>query len=484
MRRMFGTTGCLCILAVACGGATKGPSDDATPDNGTDVGADILDIEDAKDLLLEEEAAPQDPGVKQDELTTYVDDGPPPAEEVVGPDDGVPDALDVGEVVEPECPCDDKLVQWVCGIDDKDYVNDQCAKCALCKDNPVTCVGCTGDKECDPTDPLGPDGWLKQKAKCEVCVCEDRFECERLHLQYPCGPFCDYAMQTWQTPCDVKKAYACSPDWDENIAYFGPCKVQVCEPCDGLPMDPVCGTDGVTYVNFCTLMNCPENAGAMLAYLGRCLNAQFCLQCGGFAKIPVCGNDGVTYANECAATTCMGREVAYAGRCCVECESTGPGVCGEDFKTYPNDCVLVCLGIYKKYDGPCTCNCDLTGPEVCATNGTTQPNDCWLECLGLGKLYDGPCQGECPMCGKDFTPVCGTDNKTYQNMCWLKDCKGVNLKNNGVCSTCQSICGTPENPTGGVVHACGPDGVTYPNACFATKCVGYAESQVKPGACP
>ncbi len=87
------------------------------------------------------------------------------------------------------------------------------------------------------------------------------------------------------------------------------------------------------------------------------------------------------------------------------------------------------------------------------------------------------------MCAKDVTAVCGMDNKTYPNECWL-GCKQATLKNQGVCSGCQAICGTPENPTGGVVPACGPDGVTYPNACFATKCVGYPEGQVTAGPCP
>lgn len=473
-------------LAVACGGGgTKAPPDYGQPDTGNDVavpdeGVVGPDGEDASDVPATPDdvpVAPDDPGPLSDEAA------PPEDEGVSGPDDTGVDAPEAGEVVQPECPCQETPVAWVCGIDGKDYVNDQCAKCALCKDDPVTCVGCTGEKACDPTDPLGPDGWIKQKEKCAVCICEDQTECERLFLEYPCGPFCDLSGQTWQTPCEMKMGYGCSPDYDENIEYFGACEGPPCEPCEGLPEDPVCGTDGQTYYNYCTLMNCPETTGAALAYLGHCLNAQFCGQCASQPKEAVCGDDGVTYANECAAVTCLGHQVAYPGPCCVDCPPDGPGVCGADFQTYPNECVLICLGIAKKYDGPCVCDCDVTGPEVCGSDGKTHPNECWLACLGLDKLYDGPCQGECPMCGKDFTPVCGTDNKTYQNACWL-GCKQATQKNQGVCSGCQAICGTPENPTGGVVPACGPDGVTYPNACFATKCVGYPEGQVTAGPCP
>lgn len=487
MASTFRMTGWLWALALvwACGGGgTKGKPDSGPPDTTGDAealedGGTQPDEADAQDGAGPDDASgPDDPGPAWDDWTAPADEG------VVAPDDAqVADNPDLGEVVQPECPCDETLVAWVCGMDDQDYVNDQCAKCALCKDDPVTCVGCTGDKACDPTDPLGPDGWIKQKDKCSVCLCDDRVECERLFLQYPCGPFCDFAQRTWATPCDMKKADGCNPDWDENIDYFGACEGPVCEPCMGFAKDPVCGSDGVTYPDYCTLTNCPENPGAQLAYLGRCLNAQFCGQCAAMPKEAVCGDDGVTYANECAATTCMGHQVAYPGACCVMCPTDGPGVCGSDFKTYPNECVLICLQIQKKYDGPCTCDCDLNGPEVCGDDGKTHPNECWLQCLGLQKLYDGPCQGECPMCGKDFTPVCGTDNKTYQNACWLQ-CKQATQKNPGVCSGCQAICGTPENPTGGLHPACGPDHVTYPNACFATKCVGYLESEVKDGACP
>lgn len=486
MRDAFRTPAWLCsvVLLVACGGGGKtGARDYGHTDTGDvgieEDGAVPPDAEETPDGVSTEEATgPDDLGpAPEDEGVPQVDEGGDAPEELGGEDNP-----DLGEVVTPECPCDETVVSWVCGVDDKDYVNDQCAKCAICQDNPKTCVGCGGDKACDPTDPLGPEGWIKQKDKCSVCVCEDRPECERLFLAFPCGPFCDLSGKTWLTPCDMKKAYGCSPDWDETIDYFGACGEAPCEPCAGQPENPVCGTDGVSYKNYCTLNNCPENPGVTLAYLGRCLNAQFCGQCAAQPKEAVCGADGVTYANVCAATTCMGQQVAYPGPCCVECPSTGPGVCGQDFKTYPNECILICRGIAKKYDGPCTCDCEITGPQVCGSDGKTHPNQCWLDCLGLTKIADGPCQGECPMCAKDFTPVCGTDNKTYQNACWLA-CKQATLKNQGVCSNCQALCGTPENPSGGFNPVCGPDGVTYPSSCFAVKCVQYPESQVKAGPC-
>ena len=474
-------------LLIACGGGgTTNRRDYGQPDvppdsSGADGHEVISDLDGGVGPDISDRA---DAGVS-DETPAAKDDGISPAQDDGGVDetsvDVVPDSTEV-ETVQPECPCDETVEFWVCGVDGKDYKNDQCAKCAICKDDPFTCVGCTGEKACNPKDPLGPDGWIKQKDKCEVCICDDAAECERLILQFPCGPFCDEQQQTWQTPCEMKKAYGCNPDFDENIETYGPCKAPPCEGCEGQPENPVCGSDGETYPNYCTLATCPKQAGVTLSYPGHCLNAQFCSQCASLPKAAVCGSDGVTYANECAATTCLGKGVAYAGPCCVECKPDGPGVCGADLKTYPNDCVLLCLGVQKLYDGPCTCPCDLSGPEVCGSDGKTHPNQCWLDCLQLKKLFDGPCP-ECPTCPRTFDPACGGDNKTYPNECWLQ-CQGAVLKNPGVCSTCQAICGTPDNPVGGPNPACGPDGITYPTACFATKCVGYSEGQVSPGPCP
>lgn len=471
--------------ALACGGGGTQKRQDYGP---FDAGGDeVLSVEEGEEEVLVEagleDVRPSTEDAGGEEPASVSDDGGQPEDFGGGAEEFTEDSGEV-EVITPECPCDESIVSFVCGIDGKDYVNDQCAKCAICKDNPVNCIGCTGEKACDPTDPLGPNGWIKQKEKCEVCVCDDKAECERLNLAFPCGPFCDNDGKTWATPCEMKIGYGCYADYDENIAYLGACKEPLCEGCEDQPEDLVCGDDGKTYANYCSLVKCPSKPGVKLAYAGHCLDAGFCPQCAALPKEPVCGTDGVTYANECAAVQCMGKKVDHPGRCCTaECQSEPVmEVCGADFHTYPNDCVLICLGIEKAYDGPCTCPCNMQGPQVCGSDGKTYPNQCWLDCLGVPKAYDGPCQGECPQCPRVFEPVCATDGTTHQNACWL-ECKGKTLKSLGICQNCKDLCGdVPQQPWPQAV--CGPDGVTYPSLCFATKCLGYEESKVTQGPCP
>jgi len=484
------------VFAMACGGGS-------TSDNGTkfDRGPEAGDVPITEDIVVHEvldEGQPDDSAVDPDDASVQPDDaklpdeGPDtkdvPIEIPENPTEGLTeDVTEEGDGPQM-CPCDETFDDYpVCGQDGKDYPNDICAACAQCKDA-TDCTGCEGEKACDMLDPEGPDGYIKQKAACDECICDDEDECEDWGLGFPCGPFCDMGPDeipdtsddvTYETPCDMKIAYDCNDSYDENLNYLGACKDATCVPCEDLPKNPVCGDDGVSYNNFCELQNCPDIVGASLDYLGACLNADFCPDCQGDNKSAVCGKDGVTYANECAAVDCMGQEVDYEGPCCVECNGVPVDeVCGMDFLTYPNDCVLLCMGIGKKYDGPCTCDCDIVEDLVCGDDGLTYVNECWMTCEGAGKLYDGECIGDCPQCGKDFTPVCGTDGKTYPNQCFA-ECFEAGPGSAGVCNGCEAICGTADNPKPGFGgEVCDDNGITYPTSCFPDKChfgdaIGY-----------
>jgi len=481
----------------ACGGGGKNVS---RPDLGPTEDADVMESAPDQGVVEDDAVLPDDRSVQHDEVSKGDDGG----------EEGVVDAeldtnLDKFEFDVPplECPCDESIEAWVCGIDGKTYKNDQCAKCAICKQDLFKCNGCTGAKECDLTDPMGQNGWIKLKAKCEECICREEDECAALQVPAPCGPVCDINNQTFQTLCDMQKwymenqGYACNQDYQENFYYFGECVVTPpCPQCENSPKDPVCGSDNVTYSNLCALFACPTMQGVTPQYLGACLGENFCQQCATEAVEPVCASDGITYANACAATQCAQKEVVYVyppdstTPCCASAGITGNKVCGSDFKTYPNEETLMCLGLDKKYDGECICDCPGTGNQVCAGDGNvykTYPNDCWVTCLGLTKLYDGACKTECPQCTvTEFTnPSCGTISGkyvTYPDRCWL-DCKGATFVKDGLCDDCVISCGPLSNPYDTPNPMCGPDLVTYPNACYPTKCRGFEQSQLNPGAC-
>eukprot|EP01066_Platyproteum_vivax_P021086 Platyproteum_vivax@DN906_c0_g1_i1.p1 len=100
--------------------------------------------------------------------------------------------------------------------------------------------------------------------------------------------------------------------------------------------------------------------------------------------VPVCGVDGVTYMNACEAD-CADAIVAYPYKCHdVPIESifgnvSGGGIPKPDFSP-------------DSFSGRTFCSCNNAYAPVCGANKRTMRNSCLAACSDIEILYVGPCR--------------------------------------------------------------------------------------------
>ncbi|XP_042234513.1 agrin-like isoform X4 [Homarus americanus] len=396
----------------------------------------------------------------------------------------------------PTCRCNDvcaKEFNPICASDGKTYTNECVKKVEACKARKSLAIVYRGacDAGLNPCDGLS----CLPGEECKI----DTFGIARCECPPACEPvvrpICGSDRQTYDNLCELQRT-VCVKQVDIVVSYIGvcgeegPCAGHVCGhggvcverqgrpvcECPQCPahLDPVCGSDGISYDNECHLRAeaCRIRHDIPVRYRGRCFDVRENVEPSAGCENKQCEFYGVCEADEAG----VGRCVCPEG--CVKVDSK---VCGTDGVTYLNECLLkvaacrkqqfvivasrgdcdLCQHVVCKYGarceaGRCVCpmQCPATREPVCASNGLTFVNECEMQKAACG-VEDGlrvnfvgdcsearpsgvnfeltPCNGDEPLVnpatGRDFycgkgpdTENCPTGSYCHWTLSFAKCC--------------------------------------------------------------
>ncbi|XP_022097267.1 agrin-like [Acanthaster planci] len=209
------------------------------------------------------------------------------------------------------CPADGQCLSIpyrpICGSDGKTYAN-------LCQLRDLACK--TGDQNLTPVR----SGNCTGTPEVEECFsCDDFFD-----------PVCGTDKKSYLNICQLRREACQQRNPGLRVSFAGLCEipVRVClvsRPCNPFGGPPVCGTDGVTYPSLCYLRRtaCKRRDFSLVeAYAGDCMAGKLTNACQERCpdiNSPVCGTDGMTYWNYCFFGRAVCRQPglfrAYDGGC-------------------------------------------------------------------------------------------------------------------------------------------------------------------------